>query len=410
MTTKVKKILIALTSLTLLFVLVYQIPAVKARLAWRLDVLQIYVKNTINPLGPVPTALPVTPKPTTATVQITNTVAVPNLPTTTPTATSLPLPTQASIKSPPYEKQTANNCGPATLSMALHLYGWEGNQSDISNLIKPISGDRNVNPEELRYYVRTQAGWLNMEYRVGGNIELLKRLLAANYPVIVETVTSLNPQDALSAADDLWAAHYLLITAYDDNTQEFTIQDSYHGADLKISYQQLESDWKPFNNLYIVIYFPQFEEEMKTLLASNWDANLNRQSTLDYTQALTTTPQADAFDWFNYGSNLTYFERYEEAALAYDKARELGLPLRMFRYQFGPFLAYFHSNRNDDLLVLADYALGVTEMSEEAWLWYGYGLYRKGDFTGALKAWQKADSINPNFFEDQAQNAIKLVQ
>jgi hypothetical protein len=35
--------------------------------------------------------------------------------------------------------------------------------------------------------------------------------------------------------------------------------------------------------------------------------------------------------------------RYEEAALAYDKAREIGLPLRMFRYQFGPFLAYFHS-------------------------------------------------------------------
>ncbi|MCE7861648.1 MAG: tetratricopeptide repeat protein, partial [Chloroflexi bacterium CFX2] len=53
---------------------------------------------------------------------------------------------------------------------------------------------------------------------------------------------------------------------------------------------------------------------------------------------------------------------------------------------------------------------GVTEMSEEAWLWYGFGLYRQGDYDGALKAWQKADSINPNFFEDQARKAMELVQ
>lgn len=410
MSPKVRNILLGLAGMLLLAVLVYQIPAVKSRLGWRLEVFQIYVKNVVDPIGPVPTALPVTPIPATPTIASTNTAVVQSIPTVTPTSTFAPLPAQAFIKSPEYEKQTANNCGPATLSMALQLYGWEGNQADISNLIKPVSGDRNVNPEELRYYIRTQAGWLNLEYRVGGSIETLKRLLAANYPVIVETVTSLNAADALGPTDDLWAAHYLLITAYDDSKQEFTIQDSYHGPDLTISYAQLEQDWKPFNNVYLLMYFPQFEEEVKTLLGSDWDPNLNRQRVLSATEAATTSPNADAFDWFNYGSSLVYFERYEEAARAYDKARELDLPLRMFRYQFGPFLAYFHSNRNEDLLALADYALDVTEMSEEAWLWYGYGLYRNGDNTGALKAWQKADSINPNFFEDQARKAMQLVQ
>jgi len=404
------KILISLAGLSLLAVLIYQIPAVNSRLAWRFDVLRIYIKNTINPVGPVPTALPVTPQINTSTPVPTNTAIAQSLPSVTPTSTFAPLPAQVLMSSPPYEKQTPNNCGPATLSMAMHMYGWEGNQTDISNLIKPVTGDRNVNPEEMRYYVRTQAGWLNLEYRVGGTIELLKRLLAANYPVMVESVTSLNPADALGPADDLWAAHYLLLTGYDDTKQEFTIQDSYHGPDLTISYTQLEKDWKPFNNLYMVIYFPQYEEEMKTLLASHWDPNLNRQLTLDLTQAAVSEPSADAFDWFNYGNNLTYFARYEEAALAFDKAREIGLPLRMFRYQFTPFLAYFHSGRNDDLLALANYARGITEMSEEAWLWYGYGLYRKGDNAGALKAWQKADSINPNFFEDQARKAMQLVQ
>ncbi|MBE0682338.1 MAG: C39 family peptidase [Anaerolineales bacterium] len=410
MSKRTRNIILSTAGMVLLAVLIYQIPFVKSRFSWRFEVFQIYVKNVIDPVGPVPTSLPVTSQPAAPTLAQTSTTIVQLTPSITPTPTFPPLPAQVAMTSPPYEKQTPNNCGPATLSMALHMYGWEGKQSDISDLIKPVSQDRNVNPEELRYYVRTQAGWLNLEYRVGGNIDLLKRLLAANYPVIVESVTSLNPGDALGPTDDLWAAHYLLITGYDDSAQEFTVHDSYRGPDLKISYTQLEAEWKPFNNLFIVMYFPQFEDEMKTLLASDWDPDLNRQNTLTSSLAATATDPNDAFAWFNYGSNLVYFERYEEAALAYDKAREIGLPLRMFRYQFGPFLAYFHSGRNDDLLVLTDYARGVTEMSEEAWLWYGYGLYRKGDYDGALKAWQKADSINPKFFEDQAQNAIRLVQ
>jgi len=408
MSKRTKTIIIALTGMLVLAIGIYQIPRVNEAIAWRIEKFTLYAKNTINPPGPVPTALPVTPQPTASLTIPTSTVVA--IISATATATLPPLPAQASIPSPEYEKQTPNNCGPATLSMALHMYGWEGAQADIAAFIKPVTGDRNVNPEELRYYVRTQAGWLNLEYRVGGSIETLKRLIAANYPVIVESVTSLDPNDALGPTDDLWAAHYLLLTGYDDSAQSFTIQDSYHGADLKITYSQLEEEWKPFNNLYLVMYFPEFEEEMKILLASNWDPNLNRQNTLAASQADSAKNPTDAFAWFNVGSNLVYFDRYEEAALAYDKAREIGVPLRMFRYQFGPFLAYFHSGRNDDLLVLTDYARGVTEMSEETWLWYGYGLYRKGDNAGALKAWQKADSINPQFFEDQAKNAIKLIQ
>lgn len=409
MSTRIRTILIALAALTLLFIGIYQIPRVRDALEWRFEKFTLYAKNTINPPGPVPTALPVTPRPTISSTATTAPTEIAEI-EITPTPTLPPIPAQASIPSPAYEKQTPNNCGPATLSMALHIYGWEGNQTDISDLIKPVTGDRNVNPEELRYYVRTQAGWLNLEYRVGGSIETLKRLIAANYPVIVESVTSLDPNDALGPTDDLWAAHYLLLTGYDDNAQSFTIQDSYHGPDLQISYAQLEQEWEPFNNLYLVIYFPQFEDEVKSLLGSDWDPDENRRKALSASETAVAADATDAFAWFNLGSNLVYFDRYEEAAQAYDKAREIGLPLRMFRYQFGPFLAYFHSGRNDDLLVLTDYARGVTEMSEETWLWYGYGLYRKGDNAGALKAWQKADNINPRFFEDQARNAISLVQ
>jgi tetratricopeptide (TPR) repeat protein len=159
----------------------------------------------------------------------------------------------------------------------------------------------------------------------------------------------------------------------------------------------LLDEWKPFNYLYFIAYLPEQEDEIKRLLGSNWDPDLNRQSALTFAQAATTENPDDAFAWFNVGSNLVYFERYAEANDAYDKAREIGLPQRMFRYQFGPFLANFHGHRNDDLLVLTDYALQRTQMSEETWLWHGWGLYRNGDTTGAIENWRRALSVNPDY-------------
>ena len=407
MSTRARTIIIALAGLSLLAILIYQIPYVKLAVDWRAEKLDLYVKNVINPPGPVPTALPVTPHPS-ATANVTSAATfTPAVTTATATPTLLPLPPQVSLTSPAWEKQTPNNCGPATLSMAMHMYGWEGTQDDIAAQIKPVLQDRNVNPEELVYYVRNNAGWLNIEYRVGGNIELLKRVLAAHYPVIIEGTTALDPNDALGPNDDLWAAHYLLLTGYDDATQSFTVQDSYHGADRTVSYQQLEGEWKPFNYLYLFLYLPAEQPEIQSILGADWDPDANRQHALDIAQAATQADPSDAYAWFNLGSNLVYFERYDDAALAYDKSRAIGLPLRMFRYQFGPFISYFQSNRVDDLLVLTDYARGVTEMSEETWLWYGWGLYRKNDFKGARLAWEKALSVHPGYGD--AQYAINFL-
>ena len=379
--------------------LVYQIPSVNARLEWRYEVAQTYLRNIMHPVGAVPTAIP---NPTNTAGAVTPTIAV--TPTTAvvetsipATATLLPIPAQASLPSPAYEKQTPNNCGPAALSMMLHMFGWTGSQKDISDVIKPVVGDRNVNPEELAYWVRNYAGWLRIEYRVGGDLETIKRLLAAKYPVIIEGTTSLNPDDSGWPDDDLWAAHYLLITGYDDATKTFTVQDTYHGPDQKVAYDKLQSEWEPFNYLYLVVYLPDTENEIKTLLASNWDADSNRQNSLAASQAATVQNPKDAFAWFNLGSNLVYFERYGEANAAYDQARQLGLPQRMFRYQFGPFIANFQANRNEDLLALTTYALERTDMSEEAWLWNGWALYRNGDTQKAIDSWRKALKVHPGY-------------
>jgi tetratricopeptide (TPR) repeat protein len=96
-----------------------------------------------------------------------------------------------------------------------------------------------------------------------------------------------------------------------------------------------------------------------------------------------------------------YFDRYGEAATAYDKARNLGLPQRMLRYQFGPFIAYFNSLRTDDLEALAKDAINVTPNSEEARLWMGWAHYRQGDKEAAHSEFMKAYTLNERYVDAQ---------
>ena len=405
MSKRTKVIVFWLAGLLLLAVALYQIPYVKSVLSWRIEVWSTYFKNIVDPVGKMPTPVPSTPFAT----------FTPEPPTPTPratiqpTATPPPLPAQVSLPLPKYEVQGINNCGPATLAMTLRMYGWEGDQYDIARIVKPIDKDRNVNPDELRYYILNEAGWLRAEFRVAGDIDLLKRLLAASYPVIVEEASTLDPQDANGPNDDLWDAHYLLITGYDDTTEVLTAQDPLRGPDKKIPYDQFMADWKPFNYVYMVIYFPQNEEEVKSILGDNWDPDQSRKNAMDIAQAAVTSGPNDKFAWFNLGSNLVYFDRYQEAAQAYDKAYTIGLPQRMTRYQFGPFFAYYNNDQIDYLLELTKntYTPINGYYAEEALLWHGYGLYRKGDYAGALKDWNKALDVHPGYLD--AESAIGLI-
>ncbi|MFZ0533039.1 MAG: C39 family peptidase [Anaerolineales bacterium] len=405
--------ILGVIGLALVIVFASQIPSVKARLSWRVDIAMTYLRGVIYPVKPFPTPAESVILPTQA---ASNTPAsLPTLaldlpiatiaPTATPQPSPTPIPAVVELPAPLWEQQGANNCGPATLALYLRYYGWEGNQDNIAQVVKPISEDRNVNPEELVYFVRTHAGWLSAEFRVGGDLQLLKQLIAAGFPVMIEE--SFYFDQPYWPNDDLWAAHYLLVTGYDDSAQTFTGQDSFHGPNQVVSYTTLDSYWQIFNRVYLLVYPPAQEEALKSILGDNWDPDLNRQHALEVSQSETQTEPNNAFTWFNLGSNLVYFERYGEAASAYDTARTLGLPQRMLRYQFGPFFAYFHAAMTTELLAVTNYALERTPNSEEALLWHGWALYRMGKKLEAVADWQKALEYHPGY--QDAQYAIDFI-
>lgn len=401
-----------LLGLVALVLLVYRLPWVHSRLAWRLDFALAYLRGLINPVEQVPTPLP---KAETFTVRLTPTVPVASpttaaspTPLATPTAvpSPTPLPVSVSLPAPQWEKQDINNCGPAALAMHLRFFGWEGDQETIAQIIKPYREDRNVNVEELAYYVRNYAGWLHIQYRVGGDLKLLKRILAAGLPVMIEETFYF--EEPFWINDDLWAAHYQLLTGYDESQQVFIAQDSFHGPNQSVPYSQVDSYWQAFNRVYILIYLPHQETTVKEILGDHWDVDYNRQHALAVALAETQREPENAFAWFNLGTNLVYFERYIEATDAYDRARQIGLPQRMLRYQFGPFMAYFHTGQIEELIALTEYALKITPNSEEALLWHGWAMYRKGNIAQALKDFQQALTENPNYVD--AQYALDFVR
>jgi hypothetical protein len=400
--------------MVILLGLMYQFPPVQRRLAWRLDAISTALRTSAKPVGMLPTPVlaaiegsETTPTPTAAIIP-SNTPIVTATPfdTPTPAPTATPLPASVRLPSPRWEAQDWNNCGPAALAIHLRYFGWEGDQFTVSDQIKPNRADRNVNIDELLVYVYNNVSNLGVEYRVGGTIDLLKSFLAAGLPVMIEAGTLLD--EPFWYQDDLWAGHYLLVTGYDDSTLTFIVQDTYKSADRKMSYQELDETWQTFNRVYFVLYPHDQVTLVEQLISENLVYQQNRQNALDTAIEETRLNPSNPFAWFNMGTNLVYFERYHEAIDAYDTARRLGLPQRMLRYQFGPFLAYFHGGRNDELLTLTEYALEVTPNSEEALLWRGWALYRAGKSQEAIIHFNQALEARPDY--NDALYAIRFLQ
>lgn len=397
-------------------------PAIRHRLDWRLDNALIYLRTLLDPIGSIPTAQagtiklptstetpleilpPLTPFAESSTpAPITSPVP----PTITPTIPiSTPLPGQVVLPAPLFEGEDWNNCGPATLAINMRYYGWQGDQYTIATQVKPDREDRNVSPNELIAYVQQNVGGLRVLARVDGDLDLLRSIIASGFPVIVEE--SMHITTPFWINDDLWAGHYLLLTGYDDSSQLFIVQDTYLGANVRLSYADLERNWQAFNRFYMLVYPLENEDAVHHLLGDSSNIDVNYQQALLNAQTETQSQPGNLYTWFNLGTNLVYFERYAEAAQAFDMARSLGLPQRMVRYQFAPFEAYYFSGRIDDLMAVTGYALQVTPNSEEALLWQGWAYYAQGNMDEARTYFQRSLAARPGY--QDAMDALAKVK
>lgn len=407
-------ILLVLPLLILLIVGIYQIPAINQRLAWRVDAWRAEIKYALNPPEEevfIPEEEHATATPAdTATPEPTEQPATPTkagptetlMPTATATMTTTPLPESVTLTGITHEYQAWNNCGPSNLSMALSYWDWPGDQYVTEDYLKPNRRDKNVMPYEMVAFVNEQTD-LKALWRVGGDLALLKRFVAAGFPVLVEKGFEADRFDG-------WMGHYQVVNGYDDARQRFLTQDSYIMSNFPVSYEDMQTYWQHFNYTYIIIYPPEREAEVMDLLGPYQDETYAYRAAAERAsnEIFTLTGRSKAFAWFNRGTNLVYLDDYAGAAEAYDQyfqiyaslnGDEVNVPWRAVWYQTGPYWAYYYTGRYYDVINLATTTIETASEPaiEESWYWRGLAREALGDIDGAVSDLQKAVELNPNF-------------
>lgn len=345
-------------------------------------------------------------------------------PTAKPTITSTPVPEKAILPGVVYVDQHNrwNYCGPANLTMALNFWGWSGNRDDVAKVVKPGSPDtkldfiqrglpdKNVMPYELVDFVNTQTTEYRALYRHGGDMDLLKSLIAAGYPVIVEK--GYYERDYTGKID--WLGHYLFTTGYDDSRGGFIVQDAYlkPGKDLLSKYEEYQAGWRSFNYLFMVIYPAERETEVLSILGPWADETWAAKHALELAEKEIKTLKGNDlfFALFNKGTSHVVLNQYSDAAPAYDEAfrqynswdtAKGNRPFRMMWYQTGPYFAYYYSGRYQDVIDLATTTLTKTiskPQLEESLLWRGRAYYMIGDTNAAVADYRAALQIHADWY------------
>ena len=285
--------------------------------------------------------------------------------------------------------------------MNLSYFGSRATQAEVAATLRPFKDDKNVNPEELVAYARTQG--FRALARVNGSPETLRQLLSAGVPVLVETWYEPKPNDGMG--------HYRLLVGFDDAAREWIAYDSYdsHGlvkgqpyAGVRLPYDEVARDWPVFNRTYLLIYDEARAAPVEQVVGGDLDDAAMWARALAAAEAEVAQKPDDPFAWFNLGTDLTALGRFDEAASAYDRSRQLGLPWRMLWYQFGPFRAYYEAGRHDEVIALADATLRTAKHVEELFFWRGLAQKANGDLPAARASWERALELNPNYADVQA--------
>ncbi len=409
-------LLVAVTGLLLL-------PPIRSRLAWRVEALRARVAYYFNPPDEAifqPTEQARIEEIVRATMQAFEATNAPTAtpspiptltgPTPTPTVTPTPLPASVTLSGVRYEDQHNrwNYCGPANFSMALTFWGWDGNRDVIGRAIKPNDKDKNVMPYEFQDYVAENVPGIRTLSRLGGDVDVVRRLVAAGFPVLAEK--GYYERDYTGKMG--WMGHYQFITGYDDAEGAFIVQDTYlDGPDFHIPYETFIEGWRSFNYIFLVAYPQEREADVLNALGPYADAEWAARHALETARAeAETLSDIDRFfAWFNVGSSHVALREYADAAIAYDYAFQLYAdlieddsirPYRIMWYQTGPYWAYFYSGRYLDVINLATTTLEDTisePVLEESLYWRGRARYMIGDTPGAIEDYRAALQIHPDW-------------
>jgi tetratricopeptide (TPR) repeat protein len=340
----------------------------------------------------------------------------------TPTVTSVPLtppPTSFILPQSRFIGQSFNNCGPASLSMVMSMFGTDIDQETLADRMRPFHNpaggvdDKSIFAPEFVVYAK-EYGFEALE-RPNGNIELLKKFVANGIPVVVRTW--LHPNEDIG--------HFRIVRGYDDAAKTLLQDDSYEGPNLTFTYDTFLSMWQPFNYGYIIVYPKDKQAVVDAILGEEKNASVAyrnsmvraerelqachpepdegeaRQGRLDSrSQGIPGQARNDsmcAYSHFNLATAEYHLGNYLEAIKYYEQAAP-NLPSRMLWYQLEPIQAYQKIGRDDTVFELTSKILNNGNLAySELYQMRGEIYQKQGDTEAARAEFDKAVYYNRNF-------------
>lgn len=270
------------------------------------------------------------PQTTTSPSAVTKTI----LPTSTPIPSPTPLPNEKILSNDYHIFQTFNNCGPASLSMALSYFNINVSQNTLGQDLRPYQNpqgdndDKSVTLEELAK--KAQEFGLIAYHRPNGSPQIAKQFINLGVPIITRTWTK--PDEDIG--------HFRVIKGYSDTQNYFIQDDSLQGKNLQFSYSEFDVLWKKFNYEYLALIRPAQQDQAEQILGDNLDEKYAWQQAINLSQKQLSQNPNDIYARFNLSVSYYHTDNFQASVSEFEKV-ENQLPFRTLWYQIEPIQAYF---------------------------------------------------------------------
>ncbi|MCU0485288.1 MAG: hypothetical protein MUC85_04170 [Anaerolineales bacterium] len=297
---------------------------------------------------------------------------------------------------------TWENSGPVLFSVLLNYHAVEISTASLTALLRPNPLDVTIYPYEIENYISTQTQ-LNYLYRFGGDLEILRKMVRASLPVLLQKSYS-------GGGVDGWAAEYALVTGYDDFEQQVEILVARSGSVERqsLNYEDFLSAWLPFGYAYIVINPYQRTDDVKEILSGQFYSTINYESA---SAMLVQGWRSDRIDRFwesfavatiwtyrqDYGQAMTIYSL--EAFQQYEMLPKEQRPWRYLWYNSRPYWAFYYGGDYQRVITLADQTLEAAGNLgvEESLYWRAMAYHAMGEQSKALADLQTALRLHPDF-------------
>src|SRR5438105_5032780 len=223
-------------------------------------------------------------------------------------------PTTAAFSELKHVWQSLNNCGPASVVMALSTFGIDVSQEFARVPLRGTNILSGMGPQKVDGWVNANFG-LRSVWRNNGTNDLLRRLVANGFAPMV---TQWMQDPSISRI-----AHWRVVRGYDDAASTFYVNDPMLGNMVPLSYQWFQNNWQSFSYRYMVIYDPKDELLLRRIVGEDWNDLRMRANFYERTKA-EALAQNTQNAWIAFGEAAYGYGAFAEAVAAFEKGIAFG--------------------------------------------------------------------------------------